>query len=273
MKNKLISRQYNQITLQNGFVQKTSANLQKLDAEFRWLDEMKRNIFIPSVNKIDDGYEIRFIDSNNLGEVFWKLPFLEKRALINIYIDFISTNRRSLTGNMTTMNKYLLVEKFETRVGGINNIEPLREIYLNKMNSLLPKLEKNFFGIMHGDLFFGNTLYGNRQLYFIDPRGFDEKNGIYGSIYYDLIKLTHSIHGLYDNIIFDSSCRKHYKKINKYFFKQVLNNFDLTKDELLLGEMGLFLSMIPLHSDSTSRQMKFLATAKKIAKEIKWEKL
>lgn len=272
MKNRLISRSHNNISIKNGFVQKTSTNVQKLNSEYLWLKAMQKNIFIPAVNKLENGYEIRYITSSNLGEVFWELPFLEKRALINIYIDFIAANKKPYSA-FSTLNKELLLDKFIERTVLIDLDSELKDKYCSKMEKLISKIDYNSFGIMHGDLFFGNTLYGNRQLYFIDPRGFDSKNEIYGSIYYDIIKLAHSVHGLYDNVIFNGRKSKHYKKINRYFFEQIASTFGFSKNEILLGEMGLFLSMIPLHSDSTDRQQKFKNIALNIAKEIKWEKL
>lgn len=272
MKNRLISRNHNNISVKNGFIQKTSTNSQKLNSEYLWLKAMQKNIFIPSVNQLENGYEIRYIKSSNLGEVFWKLSFNEKKSLINIYVDFIVSNKKTIS-NFLTLNKELLIDKFIERTSKLEISEKLKDMYCEKMVTLIPKIDQCSFGVMHGDLFFGNTLYGNNQLYFIDPRGYDSKNEIYGSVYYDVIKLAHSVHGLYDNIIFNESKIKHYKKINKYFFKIAKEVLGFSRDEILLGEMGLFLSMIPLHSDSEERQAKFKKTALRIAKEISWEKL
>lgn len=279
--NSLISRSKNHVILSNGFVRKTSDDISKINSEFLWLDLMKNNLYIPSVNKIENGYEIRFIDGDNLGQTFYSLNYFQQKNIIDIYIDFIYLNRKidSNAELARDINSQLLKKKFISRLNEMNGNKLfskyiyLYDKYLEHIDLLIESLDNKSYGVMHGDLFFGNTLYNGIQLYFIDPRGYDEINGVNGSIFYDIVKLAHSVHGKYDNIIFNKKHHKNFKKINNYFFKYIYQIFGYSKDQILLAEMGLFLSMIPLHSDSTDRQLKLLEIAVKIDKEIKWKNL
>lgn len=151
---------------------------------------------------------------------------------------------------------------------------------LNEIISLLPKMVTRLlfenveekFSVIHGDLCLPNILVEEEHkfLRLIDPRGKFGDFDIYGDQRYDLAKLLHSIEGYYDFIIADEfTLNVHDTTIDYGFmldFAQVKEKFftvfaEQLKDlpELRLIEATLFLSMIPLHSDSLSRQQVMLA--------------
>lgn len=154
----------------------------------------------------------------------------------------------------------------------------------------LPKLirEKLFgidrFTIIHGDLCFANMLVDSNYSFVkcIDPRGSFGSYDIYGDQRYELAKLLHSIEGKYDYIIkdmFELDCRGN--EIEFHVQEQehscaVLDIFNLIFrtelegriEEIRLIEALLFISMIPLHTESRKHQLAMLATGIKILSEV-----
>lgn len=125
---------------------------------------------------------------------------------------------------------------------------------------------------IHGDLCFSNILYDHRvrQIKLIDPRGEFGVPGIYGDPRYDLAKLLHSYHGGYDFIVsdrftarldtsgelqcefMDNQAWRH--KITNILDEQLFSD-PVLKQQCQAIEALLFLSMLPLHSDSPQRQL------------------
>ena len=140
--------------------------------------------------------------------------------------------------------------------------------------------------IIHGDLCFSNIMVDNNFSFVkvIDPRGKFGQFDIYGDQRYEIAKLMHSIDGKYDFIIkelFDvefnsGNCTIDYYinnrerpydlyKIFLDVFKDEIGN-DLKKIELI--EALLFLSMIPLHTESVNQQMVMLAIGIEILNRV-----
>ena len=163
--------------------------------------------------------------------------------------------------------------------------EDLNEIITDINQHISTK--ENLCEVMHGDFCFSNLLFDFRkhQIQMIDPRGsLDGVNfTINGFLSYDLAKLTHSVIGLYDFIVSDRFIiNKDNDGISEIVFnlqKQTLN----VQSEFLsiLIEKGfnfklimticihLFISLIPLHSDSTNRQQGFYFNIFRLYKELK----
>lgn len=145
------------------------------------------------------------------------------------------------------------------------------------VNRLLVKYAAENFCIIHGDLCFSNILidgnYGFIRL--IDPRGEFGTYDIYGDQRYELAKILHSLEGGYDLIIEDMfSVEVNQNKITfemrevtapvKTVFLEVFKEYLNGLTQIRLIEALLFISMIPLHSDSVSRQVAMLATGIKL---------
>lgn len=111
---------------------------------------------------------------------------------------------------------------------------------------------------MHGDFCFSNILYDSRsnRIKTIDPRGVtpNGKISIYGNIYYDIAKLSHSVIGLYDFIIagyfkvslnggevkLEVSVSEKHILIQNYFTELVREKFSLTPKQLIAMQIQLF---------------------------------
>jgi hypothetical protein len=134
--------------------------------------------------------------------------------------------------------------------------------------------------IMHGDFCFSNILYNSRsaRITVIDPRGYVEpgKATIYGDSRYDLAKFFHSIEGRYDHILagryhltgsgtldmsieFERGAHDEWLESLMRDFK--VDGIAIQSPEIRALTVGLFLSMLPLHSDRPDRQQAFIANA------------
>ena len=153
---------------------------------------------------------------------------------------------------------------------------------------IVPKLlyDVKQFNIIHGDMCFSNIMVDNNFSFIkvIDPRGKFGKYDIYGDPRYEVAKLLHSVDGKYDFIIKDlfdvnfdtETCRIDFtisdRKRDYDLYKLFLESFqtiigdDLKKIELI--EALLFLSMVPLHSESINHQMVMLATGLDILNRV-----
>ena len=133
--------------------------------------------------------------------------------------------------------------------------------------------------VMHGDFCFSNILYDSRvqRIHVIDPRGYVEagRATIYGDSRYDMAKFAHSIIGRYDQIIagryrLDDDGRgfslafetaPHHAWLEQFLRELVVDGVAAGSAEVQAIVIGLFLSMLPLHSDRPDRQRAFVANA------------
>lgn len=131
--------------------------------------------------------------------------------------------------------------------------------------------------IIHGDLHLGNMLVSSHgdTVKLIDPRGQFGKHVLHGDSRYDTAKLMHSIEGGYDLMIEDAFVVRHdpEKRRIRYRFNRRSRNrtaewafaqvygetISKERKALTIIEALLFLSMIPLHTESQMRQLVMLA--------------
>ena len=139
------------------------------------------------------------------------------------------------------------------------------------------KLETTVHGtVVHGDLCLSNILYDlrSRICKLIDPRGSFGAVGIYGDPRYDIAKLWHSVHGLYDFITNDlfrvsldgaavelsiratAAHRAIEDRFEHVFFAKTWSRRDVQLITALL-----FASMPALHYDKPQRQLAMYARA------------
>jgi dTDP-glucose pyrophosphorylase len=127
--------------------------------------------------------------------------------------------------------------------------------------------------IVHGDLCFNNILYdiSSGVIKLIDPRGEFGRGipTIYGDPRYDVAKLRHSYCGNYDHIVegdfelvtdadtYRLTVFKDKQDERDVLFDSLCQHHGYDVVEIRFIEALLFLSMIPLHSDSLSKQTAF----------------
>lgn len=122
---------------------------------------------------------------------------------------------------------------------------------------------------VHGDLTFSNVLYSPRAHVYklLDPRGSFGGASTFGDVRYDIAKLRQSYDGSYDAISHDlfslERCGRAYEyavwphKSHVSTFDQLVQGRGFDLQDIVCLEALQFLSMIPLHSESPSRQLMF----------------
>jgi hypothetical protein len=192
----------------------------------------------------------------------------EKEILYKCFnrIDILMKDERWLS------SKYkFLIE--EVNINLYNLIDRLKKAYdkysLNR---------KTFNKILsHGDLCFSNILWSNDMniIKFIDPKGFED---MYLDEYYDIAKLSHSLLGNYDQIVYENYYLDlkninidFYQDQNKYFiniFKNYLQKKDIDYNLLRVYEASIFVSMLPNHIEDDKRIAAFIINCNNILNEL-----
>ncbi len=226
-------RSFNQITSNNGFLTKSSTQVNKIRAEYKWFFEIPEElqIFTPrciSFNENDRSasYKLEYIFQPTLNELFvyGDIPVYVWMKIINSCIQLLEkfSQYKSLL-DISEVAADLFYKKTIDRLQEFekNNrinikqewtINGIRTPSLLSITEVLSKTidtkDRSFQTISHGDFCFSNILYDFRaqSIRVIDPRGVDARGTItlYSDIRYDIAKLTHSIIGLYDFIIADN---------------------------------------------------------------------
>lgn len=151
-----------------------------------------------------------------------------------------------------------------------------------RFERLLFENAEKYFSVIHGDLCLPNILLAepHKFLRLVDPRGKFGDFDIYGDWRYDLAKLLHSLEGRYDFIIedeftlnvcgtaIDYEMPRDFAEVKEIFFAVFKSQLAENLSAIRLIEATLFLSMIPLHSDSLSRQLVMLATGVELFESV-----
>jgi hypothetical protein len=159
----------------------------------------------------------------------------------------------------------------------VENINSVMSAYRDSVESLGPSSFSRP-SLIHGDLCFSNIVRkSSSEIFVIDPRGADSQFGSYGLIEYDLAKLRHSVRGNYELLNRELYHVELDRKTSVKFasnqtqegtrsflndkISEIESRLGLDTDVVQLIEVGLFLSMAPLHGESRSRQMAILLQA------------
>jgi hypothetical protein len=141
----------------------------------------------------------------------------EKRAVLADYVDSLeSLHSSGQQPNDPEDVVGVYLKKTQSRVAEVCKLIPnvskdsitinglkCRNIFADRYSDVLPeitaKLQPACFRPIHGDPTFSNTIVDqNLRVWFIDPRGYFARKGIYGDPRYDLAKLYYSSVGGYD---------------------------------------------------------------------------
>jgi len=270
----------------------------------QWYKELNdRHILVAprliEINQEKNYFRIEHLDLPTLGEIYLYDPILPVQMKL-ICAGLLETMRelvwplvKSVDASdliMRCRSMYIdkLIRRFDAcllnrqlsscrslEINGIPTVKPNEALHY-----LTSKLERVIQaplpGFIHGDLHFSNILYSLRYDYFrlIDPRGnFSGPGTSGGDIRYDLSKLRHSYHGLYDAITNDLFVVKELDP-GRYLFHLGVNRLDYVTlldgllesqgydlDSIRLIEISFFLSMLPCHTDHPDRQLAFLLRA------------
>ncbi len=305
-------RHFNSIIIKNGnsnccIVKKGNQN--KIQNEIDWFNlAVKQNrLMVPKIRKNSkNSYKMNFINDPLLSSLYLYNPinindFLKIiRKLYSFAVKYLWRDGKKYKDINIKNDCQLMYENkpFERLMDWEmwRTFKSIRAIKINgknysKLYDLLSKAlklsslnnHKPVKSLIHGDFHFGNIFYNKRKqsFVFIDPRGrFGNSSGMVGDIYYDLAKLRHSYHGMYDaiveglyvldrkskgNFVFKvGPVRSQYiKKIDQFISS---SGFDISVVKSI--ELGILLSLIPFHQESQNNQLAFFLQAVMLAQEL-----
>jgi len=287
LKNKDISmsRSFNDMEVSNRSITKKSKNVSKLIQEYNWYQNIPTDLKPITPMIIDKNffsevpyYTMERVLSTTAREIFlyldnvpetWENVFSVLFGVLDDMNSFISPERPNFMKNMYKKTKQR-----------IDDIEIPIE---NKIvNEFLEEFESNIEifeneeVVIHGDFCFSNILYDMQldSVKLIDPRG-----EIFGSKYYDVAKLLHSVVGEYDIIDAElyvkngdsySLFNDGKEKIKEIFIKNLRERYSQSQIcYIYLVTASLFISMIPLHSHNKDNQKLFYEQFKKMYSKYK----
>lgn len=309
-----------EIDYSKGIIKKTSLEKEKLLDEINWYNlipnEIKYltpRIFSYSLSKKNPFISMEYYSYDTLHELYL-FGNLSKEKWNEVYsIIFKSLNelhkfkKRVSSKDIKNTFSQMYIEKINNRLNQLrkeeyfssffskkiiingNEYNSLEKIIddLKEMYKLLNMTDVKFLDLIHGDFFFANIIYDNRNniVRLIDPRGKFGDHNIFGDKRYDYAKLLHSVHGKYDLIVEDRFKLKKVKE-NNYIYNIDSNenqmNAEITLFEKLKSkklnlkllefiEAGLFLSIPALHQEEKERQTVFLLRGIELFNKLKRE--
>jgi len=291
------AREFNEVKINVDRVTKRGSNRAKISAEAHWYKTLPSNLrlFTPQFLGGDAlSYSIEYLPLPSLSELYvygeitegsWQkitsacghflslarneaLPPYESMASIEDLV-FRKTDRR-LEQIRTSDLACLVTTEFVVE-GKV--LPSLSELFLQLKKLIRPTSEIDI-SVIHGDFCFSNIFFDSRsgRIKVIDPRGGgDDGPTIYGDQRYDYAKFLHSAFGAYDHavsktfsvemlgceLILHGEIDLTLEKV----FKDFINDSPYDLKELVLITISLFISMLPLHSDDSERQVRLVYCA------------
>lgn len=274
-----MGRSFNEFDVTPYSVTKRSDKKSKLLNEVNWFRSlpMSMTLYTPRVfdYSFDDrgqfSYTMERLRANTLREVFLFMDS-STETWENIFKQLLD-----LMGAMKTYSAVpgsdsflsFVLQKTEKRMP---KEESFHKIFREVVNGYIRE-NGEIESIIHGDYCFSNIMYDLQSdvVKLIDPRG-----QVFGSPYYDLAKLFHSVLFNYDFI--DQELYLHEdgngqvtvlddgkKEVRNLFLDMVEERYEPWEIDFTLWIVAsLFLSMIPLHSHNPVNQKLFYATYKKL---------
>jgi Putative homoserine kinase type II (protein kinase fold) len=295
---------------------KTSTNTSKIIHEITWYLNLPKELryHIPtlyeySCDTCHPYYEMEYYSYPTLDDCFISGRFdfdTWNKIFLKIFCYIKSAAKYNLGNNdlhrdlvemyhdktLTRLEQYLrdtdpkFIHELDALTINGKKLLPLKDFIL-RFDRLLERFhifDSGEFQVIHGDLCFGNILFDHKNgiIKFIDPRGEFGRHTIYGDIYYDLGKLSHSVLGFYDCIIFNQYrlnrigvgqytlefFRKDYKEVVGKIFTKYLRVGHYDPEKVRFVEALHFLSMLPLHADTPNRQKVLLFRGLQILSEL-----
>lgn len=272
------SRYFNNVYEHNDLVVKSSTNIKKIKSEYRYyyyLPDSAKRFFVQPFNlKISNGiasYEMEKINVENLAKLalsnnLTKESFSKVLDKISIFKEQAGLYQNSAK----KQSEYLVLEKTFSRIKQIEHGQDETKLFkrIELAYEHFSKKRKNWSSsLSHGDLCLSNILWieSHSIVKFIDPRGAKRKNDLFIDSYYDIAKISHSINGGYENIIYSVPDKPHYLK---NIFDKYVEDLNVVYELLKVYEASLFLSMIPLHINNASNVLMFKDVCDTILKEV-----
>jgi hypothetical protein len=303
-------RAFNNLKITSSWVEKSSSKDNKIAAESNWFSSLPYTLRHYTPQYLGDeheqgkvSYRLEYLHNTALNElyVFSELPHKVWKRILTECVQFLKACHQEEPPKQVPANTLteLFGKKTNQRLGEFCEsrsysfdqvwVYQKQKIALNDIvalsNQYLPE-DDNALSVLHGDFCFSNILYDFRanRIKTIDPRGLTPNGelSIYGHIFYDVAKLSHSIIGLYDwiiagyyqvditekNIALNIDINDKQASVQEYFIELIEKEFHLTEAQVIAMQMQLFLSMLPLHSDDHRRQDALFANAFRLYQKL-----
>jgi len=214
------SRFFNEVKINESTVEKRAINsdyLHLIGKEQDWYKSVSDLGFrrIPKIISIDP-YVMTKINGNHAYQML-NLTEREKRAVLADYLDSLTSlhdlsTRPVISEDVVdtyitkTLNRVNSVSKIipnfdqdSITVNGLKCKNVFAEKYKHLFETILTTIQPSIFTPIHGDPTFSNSLIDkNLKVWYIDPRGYFSKPGIWGDPMYDFAKVYYSAVGGYD---------------------------------------------------------------------------
>lgn len=317
-KHLLVSRAFNSIEVEGEVLRKKSFGHDKLLAEAEWYRNLPPRLSLHAPrylgcelgkDQVATWYEVEYLYMPSFSDLFTfgNLPAQTWRKLFRASGDLLSAmgdvkpaqlfsvadcrefhedlyERKTRTRLASFLRQHSYEDEQSFQIDGIA-YPSLWDVVETVLPALKPVVPEQI-SFWHGDFFFGNMLYDTRaeRVMLVDPRGLvADRSGIWGSTFYDMAKLAHSVLGFYDSIIAnrydlklnsptDIELRVYncpdVHAIQAMFSEEIMGRFQIERREILAACVLLFLSMLPLHAEAPGRQHALLASGLKLYKEF-----
>lgn len=303
------TRYFNKIEYFDGIhaLKKTSYNIDKIKAEYDYYYELpphlQRYFAQPFHFEIDNDVASYYTEKYNISDL--AKQFVSNDLSAESFSNFIqkikrfqweSGSKELSKEDMYIESKSIVIDKSIERSFILESNKAWKESeykYLLSVNgittdSLLNRIAKafndnmvnrksNLLKVSHGDLCFSNILWDNDRniMRLIDPKGLPY---MFIDEYYDIAKLSHSLLGRYDEIVygmyevdFESKkinfTNKVNDELNEIFLSYVAEK-GIDYHLLRVFEASLFLSMCPAHIEDDKRVAVFLLNCDRILIEL-----
>lgn len=274
------SRHFNIITEDSDVITKSSTHIEKINNEYKYyyyLPLVLQKYFVkPYGFKIENNiasYKMKKIECKNLGECLYTNQITTEQFKLILDKIVVFQQECIVNGGIDDCSKEdsynLVIKKTQDRIEPFPDLQNLLD-RLNMAYQEYTKERKNWNKVIaHGDLCLGNILWPEQgSLLLIDPRGADTPEDLYMDEYYDLAKLSHSVMGNYDSIIYKINKDVLNKHEIEALFLDFLKDKNISINLLRVYEASLFLSMIPLHTEDKDNMSMFAIQCDKILSEI-----
>jgi hypothetical protein len=279
-------RHFNQLKAGDNYFIKSSANKEKIRAEYLFLSNIPHAVkpYYPHVGEIKEensqsSYEIEKIYYFDVSKLFVGNIFSDP-AVIHKFLSALSRYLNLCPKKTTSRAEYqnklreIFIDKTINRikeftdipilgkldlicsVNGYESAVSLGNLIIEAMRNVIEKIQDTDLVFSHGDLCFSNILYNKslNNIKLVDPKGvLNSIDESYIPMYYDLAKLSHSFLGLYDLILYDyveTVFSEEAKIILKYYYDQKVIETMSQQFNEFLHTLGYTYSYIRLFESS-----------------------
>lgn len=308
----LTGRMFNSFKVSdNGIITKKS-NFDVLKREAYWYENISSTslaVYIPQFfgYKLQGSmmkYQIEYLPYKTLAEYFVFYPIIDNNwkfifsDLLSVLEDFWNFKKFKCNIKIKDSCRKMYIDKTLARIKEWDRQDLLeldnliingkKYLGLNKiLDKILEKVEKiidnseEYLSVIHGDPSFQNILYHPDISHFklIDPRGAFPGETMFGDKRYELAKLRHNYHGLYDYVVYEmyklNECEGKFdysyfttQFVDYHIFDNIIEEKGFDISEIQLIEGLLFISMIPFHKDKPQNQVMFYLIGLQILNDV-----